>query len=105
MGRGLACLVMLLGAWSCYSEDLLYDRPPPPREERVETRDGYVFVHGHWEQYNVRWLWHEGHYEKLRPGFEYVEGHWEPHCNNPNRCLYGWVEGGWRSVSAAGAQH
>ena len=90
---GLAMLLLCL--WSCYSEGELYDRPPEPREERVEPRDGFVWVHGRWERRGSLWVWRDGHYEAQRLGFEYVDGHWEPHGN-----LYQWVDGGWRPVKA-----
>jgi hypothetical protein len=94
MGRGLVALVVLLCA-SCTADEVLYDRPPPPREEAVEQRTGFIWVHGRWERTGGLWVWQHGHYEATRAGFRYLEGHWEPRGN-----YYLWVDGGWRPVTS-----
>ena len=66
--------------------------PPPPREEVVTARPGYIYVHGNWRRESGNWRWHEGHYEAERPHQRYVEGRWKR--NGDQRI---WVEGGWHA--------
>ena len=63
----------------CAAEGTLVveDEPPAPREEVVETRPGFIYVHGHWNREGGRWAWSQGRYEKERVGHTYVQGHWE----------------------------
>jgi hypothetical protein len=91
--RRAATLLAILFAWSCGTNDILYDRPPPPRDEVVESRTGFVWIRGRWDRSESLWLWRSGHYEPLRSGFEYVQGHWEPRGQH-----YIWIEGRWRPV-------
>jgi hypothetical protein len=67
------------------------DEPPAPREEVVETRPGFIFVHGHWDRDGGRWAWRAGRYERERVGHTYVQGHWERRGKG-----HVWIEGGWR---------
>ena len=69
-----------------------YDAPPPPREEYVYYRPGYVWVHGNWvrDRYNG-WRWQSGYYVRERPGYVYDHGRWERRGRQ-----YVWVQGNWR---------
>ncbi len=75
-----------------------YERPPPPREETIEAKPGYFWVHGRWERSGGTWTWRGGHLEAERPGFEYVEGRWEPRGD-----YYIWVEESWRPIARGSA--
>jgi WXXGXW repeat (2 copies) len=66
--------------------------PPPPREEVVTVRPGFVFIHGNWQRDHGRWAWHEGRYERERANQRYVEGRWQ---RQGNRRI--WIEGQWTS--------
>ena len=66
--------------------------PPPPRQEYVRYRPGYVWISGHWvRDGGNRWRWNNGYYVRERPGYVYVPGRWERRGSN-----YIWVDGGWR---------
>ncbi|HLU67226.1 MAG TPA: YXWGXW repeat-containing protein [Kofleriaceae bacterium] len=66
------------------------EAPPPPREERVTPRAGYVWVRGYWEYRGNQWTWKSGHWERTRTGYEWQPGHWERRGSR-----YHWVEGQW----------
>lgn len=51
--------------------------PPSLREERWESRRGYVFVRGSWGWRDGGWAWTPGHYEVERVGYRYREPRWE----------------------------
>jgi WXXGXW repeat (2 copies) len=70
--------------------ELVVDEPPAPREEVVEARPGFVFIHGNWQRRGGQWEWRAGRYERERPGHAWVEGRWEPRGNGRV-----WVEGRW----------
>jgi len=79
----------------CYASEGAYvveDSPPPPREEVVVTRPGYVWVHGRWTHPGRHWAWQGGYYERERPSQVYVEGRWEQRGHG-----HVWVDGGWRA--------
>jgi hypothetical protein len=86
-------LIAVLLSIGCYaSADYgAYDAPPPPREEIVVARPGFVFVHGHWWRDNGSWRWREGTYVRERPGSVWVEGRWDHRGGHRV-----WVEGYWR---------
>lgn len=87
---GVAILPMTSG---CAGEAYVVSSdPPPPREEVVTVRPGYVYVHGHWAREGSSWRWHEGRYERERAHQRYVEGRWE---RRGDRRI--WVQGGWRA--------
>ncbi len=67
-----------------------YDQPPPPREETVEMRPGYVFVHGRWDWQNGQWVWSNGRWERERSGYQWSDGRWEQRGNQ-----WHWNEGTW----------
>ena len=90
-----AACVSTLPALGCYATTDAYiadESPPPPQDEYVVYRPGFVFIHGHWRHDGGRWAWHRGYYERERPGYVYVEGRWERHGNH-----HVWVNGSWRS--------
>ena len=64
--------------------------PPPPREERVETRAGFVWVRGRWD-WRGKWDWIPGHWERQRARLTWYDGRWEQRGN-----VWIYVEGGWR---------
>jgi hypothetical protein len=68
-----------------------YDAPPPPREEVVAYRPGYVWIHGTWNRYGDHWAWHDGYYARERPGYVYQDGFWRRDGRN-----YVSVRGQWR---------
>lgn len=79
----------------CYaSEDayLVAEAPPPPREEIVVARPGFIWIHGHWNHAGGHWLWRPGYYERVRPNMVYVEGRWERRGRG-----HVWIDGGWRA--------
>lgn len=79
----------------CYASEDAYvtdDAPPPPREEVVVSRPGYVWIHGHWNHNGGRWAWQGGSYERERANQVYVEGRWERRGRGQV-----WVDGGWRA--------
>jgi WXXGXW repeat (2 copies) len=66
------------------------EAPPPPREEIVHPRHGYVWVGGHHVHHRHGYSWSRGHYARERRGYEWRDGTWEhrgPH--------YEWHDGGW----------
>jgi hypothetical protein len=66
------------------------DAPPPPREERIVSRPGYVWVQGNWARRGSHWRWRSGHYERERTDMVYVHGRWDRRGRS-----YVWVDGGW----------
>jgi len=66
------------------------ESPPPPREEVVTVRPGYVWVRGNWEFRGGQWVWRAGHWQRERSGYVWEAGHWERRGNH-----YQWIEGRW----------
>jgi len=89
-GAALSGLPMMSG---CTGEAtyVVEDAPPPPREEVVTYRPGFVWVHGRWTHPGHRWVWEGGRYERERPNQVYVEGRWERRARG-----HVWVDGSWR---------
>jgi len=91
------CVVRASSPWLAYvsPEPIVVAEPPPPArvEERspAPTADG-VWIEGHWEWRDGRYLWVEGRWERSRHGYlwvapryvrrgggwAYVRGHWRP---------------------------
>jgi hypothetical protein len=101
--RQLLATLLLTGATfaavpamtGCYASEGAYvvdDTPPPPREEVVATRPGFVWIHGRWAHPGRRWVWQGGYYERERSNQVYVDGRWEQRGRGNV-----WVEGGWRA--------
>jgi hypothetical protein len=67
------------------------EAPPPPREEVVRPRHGYVWVGGHHAYRHHGYVWSRGHYAHERRGREWHDGNWD-HSGD----RYEWHEGGWR---------
>ena len=59
------------------NDDRPHAPPPPPRDERPETRAGFVFVHGRWDWRGGKWDWVDGHWERERAGKQWRDGRWE----------------------------
>jgi hypothetical protein len=78
----------------CYAtgEYVVDEDPPPPRDEVVVERPGFVYIHGHWGRDHGRWAWSAGRYERERHGYRYVDGRWEHRGNR-----HVWVDGTWRA--------
>ena len=64
--------------------------PPPPREERIATRPGFVFVRGRWDWRDGNWIWLAGHWERERARQRWVEGRWELRGDH-----WEWIDGSW----------
>jgi hypothetical protein len=75
---------------------VITEAPPPPQEERIEVRSGYVWVRGRWD-WQGRWVWVPGHWERERAGYMWSDGRWEQRNNQ-----WVWVEGEWRTGGAHG---
>ena len=74
-----------------------YSQPPPPQEEAVEYRSGYVWIHGRWDYQGDQWVWVNGRWEQERQGYQYSEGQWVQRGSS-----WHWVEGNWVAVGATG---
>jgi hypothetical protein len=90
----LATTIVSLGACAGtvgyeYDADV---EPPPPQQEVIEERPGYVFVHGTWYRHDGRWAWRPGRYERVREGYVYRDGGW---ARRGNRWHYD--EGRWEA--------
>jgi hypothetical protein len=64
--------------------------PPPPRDERVEARAGFVWARGHHEWRGGQYEWVPGHWERQRERRRWSDGRWEQRGN-----VWLYVEGGW----------
>lgn len=96
--RGLGCAVALAAAApGCLAHGgaragAVEAGPPPPREEVVLYRPGYLWIQGHWVRgASQPWVWQAGHYARERPSHVYVQGRWERRGGR-----YVWIEGLWR---------
>ncbi|HWM87340.1 MAG TPA: hypothetical protein VNO33_15920, partial [Kofleriaceae bacterium] len=72
------------------------EAPPPPREERITVRPGYVWIRGRWERRGGEWEWRAGAWQRERRGYVWQPGHWERRGNR-----YYWVEGRWEGGGRA----
>lgn len=91
-----ACTVRGSGYVGASTTPVVYQEPPQPQVEVVQTRPGYVWVRGRWDWQNGQWQWIGGHWERERRGYAWREGNWERRGNS-----WHWVEGTW-SVSGNG---
>jgi len=91
-----ACVFSAQGRVRTHGTVTVTEAPPPPQEEVIEVRSGYVFVRGHWD-WQGRWVWIAGHWERERAGYMWAEGRWEQRGNQ-----WVWVEGEWRTGGAHG---
>jgi hypothetical protein len=66
------------------------EAPPPPRQERVVIRPGFVWVDGRWDYRRGRYVWVDGRYERERRGHRWVNGHWERRGRR-----HVWIDGHW----------
>lgn len=64
--------------------------PPTLREERYDTRAGYVWVRGSWDWRGDQWVWTQGHYERERANARWRDRRWEQRDG-----VYISVDGGW----------
>lgn len=91
------CIIPANSPWVAYvsPEPIEVSAPPPPARVEVRepapTADG-VWIEGHWEWRDGRYLWVEGRWERSRHGYAwvapryerrgagwmYVRGHWRP---------------------------
>jgi hypothetical protein len=90
----LGCVATVHGEAGVVVED-----PPPPREEPIEVRAGFVFVQGHWYRAGGRWEWQAGHYERERANMHWTAGRWERRGNG-----HVWVEGRWENGGTGRAE-
>lgn len=74
-----------------------YSQPPPPQEEPIEQRAGYVWIRGRWDYQNGQWVWLNGRWEMDRSGYRYNEGQWVQRGSS-----WHWVEGQWVAVGSTG---
>lgn len=88
----LATAAPMVGCFGTTESYVAYEAPPPPREEVVSYRPGFVYIHGHWGREGDRWGWRSGYYERMRPGYVYSEGRWERRGGR-----HVWLDGGWRA--------
>jgi hypothetical protein len=90
-GAALTTVPAMTGCYASGGAYVVEDTPPPPREEIVTYRPGYVWIHGRWTRPSGHWVWRGGYYERERPNHVYVEGRWERRGRG-----HVWVDGGWR---------
>jgi hypothetical protein len=72
------------------SGEIVEEEPPPPRQEVIEVRPGFVHIEGHWYRRGGKWEWQEGRYERERHGEHWIAGHWDRRGKG-----HVWVEGHW----------
>jgi hypothetical protein len=95
VGWGLVLLGVLAGAPSqAGAHPWPYrgprEAPPPPPVEHVVTRDGYVWIGGHYEWRHSHYIWADGHLVRERRGRAWHEGRWEQHG-----ATWRWRGGSW----------
>lgn len=66
------------------------EAPPEPRAERVEMKDGHVWVRGIWQRFGDEWVWRAGHWLRERPGSVWRDAHWTLRAGR-----WHWVDGRW----------
>ena len=53
------------------------EAPPPPKEEKIAARAGFVWVGGRWDWHDGKWQWIDGHWERERAGKKWRTARWE----------------------------
>ncbi len=53
-----------------------YSEPPPPREEYVESRPGFIWVQGRWERERRGYRYDRGQWMQRGSSWHWVEGNW-----------------------------
>lgn len=68
-------------------------QPPPPRYETPRPRRGHVWLRGHWENRNGRWVWKRGRWQRARSGYVWEAGHWQRRTGRWHFVRGRWVRG------------
>lgn len=72
-----------------------HEAPPPPREENMASRAGFVFAPGRWDWRAGKWEWIPGHWERERAGKRWAAGHWDKQGDR-----WAYVDGSWADGAA-----
>ena len=92
-----ACVVHGRGSLAVDSTTpVVYQEPPPPRQETVTVRPGYIWIQGRWDWRHGQWAWADGHWERQRAGHHWQPGRWDQRGNS-----WVWVEGTWQAGAGA----
>ena len=51
-------------------------KPPAPKVESPDARDGYVWVAGRWARSGDHYVWLDGYFDHTRPGYRWEQGRW-----------------------------
>jgi hypothetical protein len=94
------CMVRAGAGVSTTPVHVVDEAPPPPREERIEMRPGYVWIRGRWESRGGEWRWRAGHWQRERADHVWEAGHWERRGGR-----YHWIEGRWVMAGRARVEH
>jgi hypothetical protein len=90
------CVVRARGRVTTEPVYVVDEAPPPPREERISVRPGYVWIRGRWESRGGEWVWVGGNWQRERRDHVWEPGHWERRGGR-----YYWVDGRWVVVGRA----
>ncbi|MBK9071634.1 MAG: YXWGXW repeat-containing protein [Myxococcales bacterium] len=90
LAAGLSGCLVSGSARLSTSGSIAYSEPPPPQEEVVSHRRGYVWIKGRWDWRGGQWVWVAGRWEAERGGYAWEAGRWERRGRN-----WHWVEGRW----------
>ena len=53
------------------------EAPPPPKEERIAKRRGFVWINGYWDWRGGQYVWVAGHWDREQRGKRWRGHHWE----------------------------
>jgi hypothetical protein len=70
--------------------------PPPPRDERPGTKNGFVWIRGHYDWRNGSYQWVDGHWERERASERWNDGRWDRRGDR-----WEWVAGQWERQEPA----